>query len=223
MLVSRGFPIFCFKYLSALANHIAEEFQEYFDYLWALYESLSVQGYTILMGDFNCDLGNSMGDRAPYEPNQRGLKLSEFANYFNLLSSKSFKTMLWTVYTYHSCCGRYRSTIGYIFLPNCLFKSIVSVKTLEPITSQCRLPLSSLIYLSKSLAVLTMQNLPLKIRSFGPNFRMKRSVKSMSIRFCLDLEYFELEFCDSVSVTENLTSLIVHHSCSLKAHKTAQI
>ena len=34
-----------------------------------------------------------------------------------------------------------------------------------------------------------------------------------------DLEYFELDFCDSVSVTENLTSLVVHHSCSLKAPK----
>ena len=34
-----------------------------------------------------------------------------------------------------------------------------------------------------------------------------------------DLEYFELDFCDSVSVTKNLTSLIVHHSCSLKAPK----
>ena len=32
-----------------------------------------------------------------------------------------------------------------------------------------------------------------------------------------DLEYFKLDFCDSVSMTENLTSLIVHHSCSLKA------
>ena len=34
-----------------------------------------------------------------------------------------------------------------------------------------------------------------------------------------DLEFFELDFCDSVSVTENLTSLIVHHSYSLRAPK----
>ena len=31
-----------------------------------------------------------------------------------------------------------------------------------------------------------------------------------------DLEYFQLDFCDSVSMTENPNSLIVHHSCSLK-------
>ena len=124
-------PFFVLSISLPSANHLAEEFQEYFDYLWALYESLSVQGYTILMGDFNCDLGNSMGDRAPYEPNQRGLKLAEFANYFNLCPVNLLKQCSGPVYTYHSYCGRYRSTIDYIFLPNCLFNSIVSVKTLE--------------------------------------------------------------------------------------------
>ena len=83
------------------------------------------------MGDFNCDLGNSMGDRAPYEPNQRGLKLAEFANYFNLCPVNLLKQCSGPVYTYHSYCGRYRSTVDYIFLPDCLFNSIVSVKTLE--------------------------------------------------------------------------------------------
>ena len=42
-------------------------------------------------------------------------------------------------------------------------------------------------------------------------------MKSMSNPLLSDLEYFELDFCDSVSVTKNLTSLTVHHSCSLKA------
>ena len=42
-------------------------------------------------------------------------------------------------------------------------------------------------------------------------------MKSIFNPLLSDLEYFELDFCDSVSVTENLTSLIVHHSCSLKA------
>ena len=77
MLVSWDFPIFVLSIYLPSANHLAEEFQEYFDYLWALYESLSVQRYTILMGDFNSDLGNSMGDRAPFEPNQRDLKLDD--------------------------------------------------------------------------------------------------------------------------------------------------
>ena len=104
-------PFFVLNIHLPLANHPAEEFQEYFDYLWALYESLSVQEYTILMGDFNCHLGNSMGDRAPYEPNHRGLKLAEFANYFNLCPVNLLKQCSGPVYTYYSYCGRYRSTI----------------------------------------------------------------------------------------------------------------
>ena len=35
------------------------------------------------MGDFNGDLGNSLGDKAKHETNQRGLKLLDFANCFN--------------------------------------------------------------------------------------------------------------------------------------------
>ena len=108
-------PFFVLSIYLPSANHLAEEFQEYFDYLWALYKSLSVQRYTILMGDFNCNLGNSMGDRAIYEPDQRGLKLAEFANYFNLCPVNLLKQCSGPVYTYHSYCGQYRSTIDYIF------------------------------------------------------------------------------------------------------------
>ena len=98
-------PFFVLSIYLPSANHLAEEFQEYFDYLWALYESLPIQGYTILMGDFTCDLGNSIGDKAPYEPNQRGLKLAEFANYFNLCPVNLLNQCSGPVYTYHSYCG----------------------------------------------------------------------------------------------------------------------
>ena len=57
---------------------------EYFDYLWALYDSLSSNGNVILMGDFNGDLGNSLGNKSRREPNQCGLKLLDLANYFNV-------------------------------------------------------------------------------------------------------------------------------------------
>ena len=60
------------------------DFLDYFNHLWALYDSLSVKGYVILMGDFNRDLGNSLGEKSASEPNQRGLKLLEMADYFNL-------------------------------------------------------------------------------------------------------------------------------------------
>ena len=64
------------------ASHNLEEYCEYFDYL--LYDSLSSNGKVILMGDFNGDLGNSLGDKGKREPTERGLKLLSLSNVFNL-------------------------------------------------------------------------------------------------------------------------------------------
>ena len=75
------------------------------------------------MGDFNNDLGNSLGDKAKHEPNQRGLKLLDFANYFNLCSVNLMGTCHGPTVTYFSHCGRYHSALDYIFLPNSLIKS----------------------------------------------------------------------------------------------------
>ena len=66
------------------SNHNIDEYDECLDYLWALYDSLSAKGIVVAMGDFNCDLGNSLGNRGTVNPNQRGVKLLDFANYFNL-------------------------------------------------------------------------------------------------------------------------------------------
>ena len=41
-----------------------EVYDEYFDYMWALHESLSLRGMELIMGDFNGDLGNSRGDNS---------------------------------------------------------------------------------------------------------------------------------------------------------------
>ena len=39
---------------------------------------------------------NSLGDKGNYEPNQRGLKLLDLADFFQSLSCKSFGIMLWS-------------------------------------------------------------------------------------------------------------------------------
>ena len=49
-------------YLPSASDNL-EEYGEYFDYLWVLYDSLSSNGKVILMGDFNGDLGNSLGNK----------------------------------------------------------------------------------------------------------------------------------------------------------------
>ena len=44
------------------------------------------------MGDFNGNLGNSLGERGHYAPNDRGVKLLDFANYFNLCPTDLLST-----------------------------------------------------------------------------------------------------------------------------------
>ena len=54
------------------SNSTIDEFKEYLDFLWALYDSLSDKGHVPVSGDFNGDLGDSLGDKGKYPPNQRG-------------------------------------------------------------------------------------------------------------------------------------------------------
>ena len=113
------------------ASHNLEEYCEYFDYLWVLYDSLSSNGKVILMGDFNGDLGNSLGDKGKREPNERGLKLLSLANDFNLSPVNLMNMCTGPLETFNSFCGRYHSTLDYIFVPNCFRSSIESARTFE--------------------------------------------------------------------------------------------
>ena len=85
----------------------------------------------IIMGDLNGDLGNFLGDKGCYAPNDRGFRLLDFANYFNLCPINLLSICSWPLETFVSHCGRFKSTIDYILLPNCLHDSIVSCKTFE--------------------------------------------------------------------------------------------
>ena len=75
---------FCLGVYLPSAIHNITECNEYFDHLWVLYDSLSANRFVIVMGDFSGNLGNSLGDKAKQEPDQRGLKLLDFASYFKL-------------------------------------------------------------------------------------------------------------------------------------------
>ena len=46
-------PLFILAVYLPSRNHTLEEFKECLDYLWALYDSLSADGFVILLGDFN--------------------------------------------------------------------------------------------------------------------------------------------------------------------------
>ena len=70
-------PLFILSVYLPSMNDKIEDFNEYFDYLWALYDTLSTDGYVIVLGDFNWDIGNFLSEKRKKEPNQRGLKLTE--------------------------------------------------------------------------------------------------------------------------------------------------
>ena len=82
------------------------------------------------MGNCNDDPGNSLCDKSTREPNQRGRKLLAFANYFNLCPVNLLGSRGGPTNTF-SLCGRYRSTLDYIFVPNCLFNEIGFAKTFD--------------------------------------------------------------------------------------------
>ena len=54
------------------------------------------------MGDFNGDLGNLLGNN----PNQRGVKLLDFANYFSLCSTNLSSICEGSLKIYFSHCER---------------------------------------------------------------------------------------------------------------------
>ena len=119
-------PLFILSVYLPSSNSTIDEIKECFDFLWVLYDFLSDKGHVIVLGEFNGDLVDSLGDKGKYPPNQRGSKLLDFANYFNLCSANLLSNCDGSLETYISDCGRHRSTLDYIFLPNCLFGNIIS-------------------------------------------------------------------------------------------------
>ena len=107
----------------------------------------------LVLDDFNRDLGNSLGDKGKYPPNQRGSKLLDFANYFNLCPADLLSNCDGSLET--SDCSRQRSTLDdYISVSNCLLGNIISCKTFDmqvenisdhlPVTLELNYPTSSL-------------------------------------------------------------------------------
>ena len=83
------------------------------------------------MGDLNGDLGNSLGGRGKYEADDRDLKILDFINFFNLCPVNLLSTSCGPLEAFVAHSGRYKSTLDYILLPNCLFDSIIFCKTFD--------------------------------------------------------------------------------------------
>ena len=96
-----------------------------------MYDSLSADGFVILLGDFIGDLRNSLGDKGKKKPNDHGLLLLDFANFLNIYPVNLQKQCKDPLDSSNSHCGRYHSTLDYIFLPNCLLNNIDSPETFD--------------------------------------------------------------------------------------------
>ena len=57
--LNNSVPLFILSVYLPSSNHNIDEYDEYLDYLWALYDSLSAKGIVVAVGDFNGDLGNA--------------------------------------------------------------------------------------------------------------------------------------------------------------------
>ena len=119
-------PLFILGVYLPSSNHTLDEFQECLDLLWALYESLSADGFVIVLGDVNGDFGNCLGVRGKKEPNVRGKLLIDFANFLNVYAVNLLSSCSGPLETYISHGGRFRSTFDYILSPNYLCNKIMS-------------------------------------------------------------------------------------------------
>ena len=200
-----------------------EVYDEYFDYMWALYESLSSRGMVLIMGDFNGDLGNSLGDKGKHEPNLCGLKLLDFANYFNLCPVNLMRMCTGPLETFNSCCGRFHSTLDYIFFPDCLLSSIKLAKTFNDDVDNTfdHLPIQLKLCYTGSDSVSTCDGgsregskdsrSKLKIHwSKFPSETINRMYKSPLL---LDLEKISMSsFTDSAAAVDKITDLLIGNS-----------
>ena len=80
------------------SNHQFTEFCECLDLLWSLWDIYVNKGPFVLMGDFNAHLWNMGGSRRFGNIDNRGEKLIEFLDYFNLLVLNLSETACSPVY-----------------------------------------------------------------------------------------------------------------------------
>ena len=181
-----------------------------------LYESLSSRGMVLIMGDFNGDLGNSLGDKGKREPNLRGLKLLDFSNYFNLCPVNLMRMCTGPLETFNSYCGRFHSTPDYIFLPNCLLSSIKLAKTFDDDVDNTsdHLPIRLKLCYTVSGSVSTYDEGSREgskdSRSKFPSETINRMYKSPLL---LDQENISMSsFTDSAAAVDKITDLLIGHS-----------
>ena len=211
-------PLFILSVYLPSSNNNIDEYDEYLDYLWALCDSLSAKCIAVAIGDFNVDLVNSLGNRGTVNPNPRGVKLLDFANYFKLCPTNLLRICEGPLVTYFSHCERYKSTTDYICLPNCLYHSIVSCRTFDRDIENTSDHV--LVKLQIEFSMDTHINMINDTNSYsGVNwskFSQEETERTYPTAISADLENVTIVEHDNLTNSrENLTKIFVQHSHSL--------
>ena len=156
ILIFDDSPLFILSvYLPAASNPI-EEFNEYLDHLWALYNSLSKTSSVIVMGDFNGNLENSLGERGHYAPNIKGLlKLS-----FLIVGSSNLQLIIFSYLTVYLI----------VLFP---VKYLNRLLTIHQTISLLSLKLTTRLYLVLLCLLTTVLTRELEIKLGGQNLQWK--------------------------------------------------
>ena len=222
-------PLFILSVYLSSSSYTTEEYRECLDLLWSLCDALSVDGYPIVPGDLNGDLGNSLGEKGTKEPNERGRLLLNFADYFNGCPVNLLSLCEGPLVTYNSFCGKYRSTIDYIFLPNCLQDKIIFARTFDfnvDNTSDHQLIIMKLNYHSNGVQLSadrdSVSNLKQKISwsKFNQAFIQANYVAPPLSEIAL-IDPVDLNHTDKLS--EFITTIILKSSLSLVTPGTTDI
>ena len=119
-------PLFILSVYLPSSNHHFTEFCECLDLLWSSCEMYINKGPFILMGDFNAQLGNIGGTRRFGHLNNRGKKLIEFLDFFNLIVLNLSELACGPLHTFTSDDERNKSAIDFYHCSgNFCFQSFV--------------------------------------------------------------------------------------------------
>ena len=113
------------------SSHPTVDFREVLDLLWALTDTCLQDGPVFLLGDFNADLGDSVGSRGTYPVTARGKLSLEFIQNFNMSPVNLTSLAKGSPFTFRSENGEHQSVIDYIFVPNLFINRTISSFTHE--------------------------------------------------------------------------------------------
>ena len=143
-------------------------------------------------------------------------------NYFNRCPVKLMKMCTGPLETFNSYCGRFHSTLDYIFLPNCLLSSIKLDKTfddnVDDTSDHLPIQLKSCRTVSDSVSICDegSKDSRSKLKIHWSKFPSESINRTYKPPLLLDLEKISMSsFTDFAAAVDKITELLTGHSLPL--------